>query len=222
MTKGVPSQPRACVRCGQPYHPASGPQRYCVQCRPIMHKVYASEWGRRNPERRKQINERSKARNPEHTRQLKRFTFYRWRETTKMTVLEHYSNGPPKCACCGETERDFLAVEHVDGHGNEHRRKTFGRVQGGWQLYSWLIHERFPPGFQILCFNCNMSKAKHGKCVHLARPMPPLPPAFMKSMNRSPDLKPRGDESSFVRWRPRKKAESQAFKESSKAVKSSG
>ncbi len=41
MTKGVPSQPRACMRCGQPYQPAIGPQRYYVQCRPIMHKVYA-------------------------------------------------------------------------------------------------------------------------------------------------------------------------------------
>jgi hypothetical protein len=67
-----------------------------------------------------------------------------------------------------------------------------------------------------------MSKAKHGRCIHVVRPIAPLPPAGMKSMNRSPDLKPRGDEALLVRWNPRKKAEGQTFKGSSEASKSSG
>jgi hypothetical protein len=224
MTKGVPSKPRSCVRCGKSYQPASGSQRYCIQCRPIMKKVYTSEWSRRNPRRRRQISQRAKDRDPVRTRQLKRFNFYRWKEkhVVEVLVLGHYSNGSPACACCSESERDFLVIDHIEGHGNEHRRQIFGRAQSGWRFYSWLVKQGFPTGFQVLCFNCNMSKAKHGKCVHVAKPVPPLPPVEMKSIKRSPDLRPRGDEALLVRWNPRKKLEGQTFKGSLNAGKIPG
>ena len=221
MTRGVPSQQRTCVRCGKIYQPSSGPQRYCAECQPIMHKVYWGQWRRRHPERRKKIDEKSRKKNPERLRQLKKYDYYMWRERLAKTVMEHYSNGPAKCACCGESERDFLVIDHVAGHGNEHRRKTFGRIQGGWQIYKWLIDQGFPSGFQVLCFNCNASKGKHGLCAHVAKPLPPIPPSDVKCMNRRPDLRPRGDEATFVKWRPRT-WENQAFKESSKAGKRSG
>ncbi len=217
MTKGVPSGPRTCVRCGNQYQPTSGSQRYCVSCKPIMRKVYASEWSRRNPNRRKQITKRAEDKNPERTRQLKKYNFYRWKDLVVRQVMERYSNGPPKCACCGESERDFLSIDHVDGHGNEHRRRTFGRHQGGWQLYAWLIRQGFPAGFQVLCFNCNMSKAKHGRCAHVAKPTPPQPPLDMKPLHRTPGLKPTGDEVTLVKWNPKMKHEGQAFKGSSEA-----
>jgi hypothetical protein len=57
-----------------------------------------------------------------------------------------------------------------------------------------------------------MSKAKHGKCAHVAKPIPPQPPAEMKSNKRSPDLRPSGDEALLVRWNPRKTG--QTFKRS--------
>jgi hypothetical protein len=221
MTKGIPSEPRACVRCAQSYQPASGSQRYCDQCRQIMKKVYSAEWSKRNPRRRRYITKKAEDKDPERTRQLRRFNFYRWKENNAARVLEHYSNGSPACACCGESERDFLAVDHIDGHGNEHRRKIFGYVQGGGRFYSWLIRQGFPRGFQILCFNCNMSKAKHGTCVHRVKPEPPLPPPDMKLKKRSPELRPRGDEVLLVRWNPRK-TKSEAFKGSLTAGKISG
>lgn len=221
MTKGVPSELRSCVRCGKVYQPASGPQRYCSECIPIMHKVYTGQWGRRHPERRRQISEKSWNKNPERLRRLRKYNFYMYRERLTNAAMEHYSGAQPRCACCGETERDFLVMDHVEGHGNEHRRKTFGRIQGGWQFYKWLVKEGFPQGFQVLCYNCNASKGKHGKCVHVARPVPPLRPLDVKCQNPHPELKPRGDEASFVRWRPRTWEESQAFKESSKAGKNS-
>lgn len=30
----------------------------------------------------------------------------------------------------------------------------------------WLIHNRFPEGFRVLCFNCNNSLGMHGYCPH--------------------------------------------------------
>jgi len=176
-----------------------------------MKKVYSTEWGRRNPRRRKGISKKAEDKDPERTRQLKRYNFYRWKERKVLEVLVHYSNGSPVCACCGESERDFLVIDHISGHGNEHRRQIFGRAQSGWLFYSWLIKQSFPGGFQVLCHNCNMSKAKHGKCVHVATPVPPEPPTDMKSMRRPTDLRPRGDEALFVRWNPRK-SKGEAFK----------
>ena len=181
-----------------------------------MRKVYAAEWQRRNPKRRKQISKKAADKDPERTRQLKKYQFYKWKTKIVSTVLEQYSNGNPKCACCGESNRDFLTVDHIEGHGNEHRRKLFGRSQSGWQFYAWLIREGFPSGFQILCFNCNMSKAKHGKCVHLGAPILPICPAGLKPLFRTPGIKPKGDEHLFVRWSPRKDG-GQAFKGSAEA-----
>lgn len=187
-----------------------------------MKQVYASEWGRRNPRRRKEITKKAEERDPERTRQLRRFNSYRWKERNTTLVLNHYSNCSPMCACCGEAERDFLLIDHVEGHGNEHRRQIFGYVQGGKRFYRWLVRQGFPTGFQVLCFNCNMSKAKHGKCVHVARLLPPLPPVDLKLAKRSQELQPRGDEALLVRWNPRRKSEGQAFKGSSKPGESSG
>jgi hypothetical protein len=71
------------------------------------------------------------------------------------------------CACCGESEPVFLAVDHVNGGGNAHRRSmsSKGRVVGASNFYVWLERNGFPQGFQLLCHNCNFAKS-HGGCPH--------------------------------------------------------
>ena len=85
------------------------------------------------------------------------------RNRNRMVVLQHYSRGVPQCNCCGELIYQFLQVDHIDGrkiHG--HKREFTG---GG--LYNWLISRNFPPGFQILCANCNWGKRMNdGICPH--------------------------------------------------------
>lgn len=84
------------------------------------------------------------------------------RAQDKIQVFEHYGN---KCACCGEDESCFLAIDHIDGGGNEHR-KNIGKAGSGF--YKWLINNNFPEGFQILCHNCNMGKhLNNGICPHI-------------------------------------------------------
>ncbi len=68
------------------------------------------------------------------------------------------------CRCCGEEELAFLAIDHIEENGAVHRRE----VHGSRALYTWLIKNKFPPGFQILCHNCNYAKS-HGGCPHQAR-----------------------------------------------------
>jgi hypothetical protein len=83
-----------------------------------------------------------------------------------MEVFAAYGN---KCACCPETEPKFLSIDHIDGAGNQHRLEVFGNKNvAGLRFYSWLRRNNFPPGFQLLCFNCNLAKGHWGICPHKA------------------------------------------------------
>lgn len=75
-----------------------------------------------------------------------------------------YSSSPPFCKCCGEKEYKFLTIDHINGVSNRKHRNEIGR--GGSALYSWLVRNNFPPGFQVLCYNCNCAKGHYGVCPH--------------------------------------------------------
>lgn len=73
--------------------------------------------------------------------------------------------GGYKCACCGETEPLFLSLDHIENDGSSHR-KSIGTL-GGAKLYKWLEQNNYPPGFQVLCANCNHGKYRNkGICPH--------------------------------------------------------
>lgn len=88
------------------------------------------------------------------------------RNAVRDAVYKAY--GGYKCACCGETERAFLSIDHIHNDGAEHKRRF--KLQTGEQLYRWLIRHNFPPGFQILCMNCQWGKRNNnGVCPHQIR-----------------------------------------------------
>ena len=62
----------------------------------------------------------------------------------KYRVLRHYSGGDPICSCCGESHPEFLAIDHIDGGGRQHR-KSIG--VGGKRFYAYLVSEGFPTGY---------------------------------------------------------------------------
>jgi hypothetical protein len=78
--------------------------------------------------------------------------------TVKLKVMTHYSGGPPQCACCGESISTFLAIDHIDGNGNTHRKSLATPRGFNISMYRWLIKNNFPEGFQVLCYNCNLGK----------------------------------------------------------------
>ena len=87
-----------------------------------------------------------------------------------MRVYNHYSNYDIKCNCCGERQMEFLSIDHVNNDGAEHRRtakNSHGHLTGNHIIY-WLIQNNYPPGFQILCMNCNHAKGKDPEhlCPH--------------------------------------------------------
>ena len=73
--------------------------------------------------------------------------------------------GGYKCVCCGTTIRVFLTIDHIANDGNVHRQQT--KFNYGASFYRWLKQNNYPPGFQILCLNCNYGKHRnHGICPH--------------------------------------------------------
>lgn len=86
----------------------------------------------------------------------------RWYANLRREVLSHYSNGDIRCNCCGESEYMFMALDHVNGGGTQHRIAL-----GSKAIYSRLKQDGYPDGFQVLCHNCNSAKGYYGMCPHI-------------------------------------------------------
>jgi len=83
------------------------------------------------------------------------------KDSPRLTILKHYSNGHPHCICCGEDEIRFLTVDHRHNDGNKERFRSTTN------LYTTIIRNGFPDSYQILCFNCNSGRALNkGICPH--------------------------------------------------------
>ncbi len=103
-----------------------------------VHKEYMKKWGKKN---KAYIKERNAY----------------WKNLYRDAALKKYGG---KCNCCGEKEKKFLCIDHINNDGVEHRKKI------GSNIYSWLRKNNYPKGFQVLCYNCNNAKARYGKCPH--------------------------------------------------------
>lgn len=85
------------------------------------------------------------------------------REMREM-LFRHYGD---KCSCCGEAEKIFLTLEHVNNDGALHRKQV--RSMNPVALILDLRKRGWPDkGYTILCFNCNLGKAKNKNvCPHV-------------------------------------------------------
>lgn len=127
-------------------------------------------WRARNPERNRELGRayqaRRRAADPEFRERAREKAAQYGpgrRQKLKAASIAAYGGF---CACCGESELIFLTIDHIDGEGNTHRRELFGG-RGGGPFYRWLAKNGFPPGFQVLCFNCNLGKhINGGVCPH--------------------------------------------------------
>lgn len=109
-------------------------------------KIYAREWRQQN---RDKVNAQVR----KGLREL------------RMAALAAYGG---RCACCGEDTPEFLAIDHVNGDGAEHRKTLAksGRGGAGTPTYRWLKRNGYPEGFRVLCHNCNIAIGFYGACPH--------------------------------------------------------
>ena len=162
----------------------------CTKCQTLRRAVYKAAnkerlteknrvWQLNNPDRTKAAQERWKAKNPDLARQRASDWYYENRETVRAQERERYHElknevyaayGGYCCACCGETEKAFLSIDHVNNDGNESRKRHgygVGRQGGGIKLYRVIVEAGFPTTYQVLCMNCNWGKARNnGVCPH--------------------------------------------------------
>lgn len=127
---------------------------WCKQCIQSAN----SKW-QRLPEvvERRNVRRREKyANNPRHYLDMSR----EGRIRRKKRIFDAYGG---RCACCSEDRFEFLAIDHVNGGGNKHRREVTGL---GAKFYKWLEQNHFPEGFRVLCHNCNMALGHFGYCPH--------------------------------------------------------
>lgn len=68
------------------------------------------------------------------------------------------------CVCCGESNWQFLSIDHVNNDGAEHRKQ----IKRPEDMFRWLKKHNWPTGFRVLCFNCNLSRGHLGYCPHEA------------------------------------------------------
>lgn len=80
--------------------------------------------------------------------------------TLRLRVLDAFGR---ICNCCGESEKRFLTLDHVNNNGFEERgkRKTH-------EIYNRSLLPEHREEYQLLCWNCNMGKAHNGGiCPHV-------------------------------------------------------
>lgn len=135
---GTPIKSWRCKTC----HAKQEKQKYREN--PQIFRKAKRVWKEMNPSKQRDIDKRS-------------------RMKLKTDALNAYSNDNPRCVCCGETELEFLCLDHTENDGNDHRKVT-GR---GNTFYFWLRKNKYPKlNIQVMCFNCNNSKKLGGVCVH--------------------------------------------------------
>jgi len=162
---GTPTGKKRCRRCRKVKPAAAywknkaaaglGLQTYCKVCV----TEYNRERRAQDPARYQRYSRESYQRHAEKKRAYARARGRKLREE----VLHHYGGEHPACACCGEDTFQFLALDHIHGNGAQERKKYGLNYAHGIGLK----RRGFPPGFQILCHNCNLAKGFYGVCPHV-------------------------------------------------------
>lgn len=149
-----------CYLCGAIKNKDGTPIKYRI-CKKCNNKK-AQQYYLKNSKKLKKRTRLWKQRNKEKVIGLSK----RYRRGLKIKALKAYNNNKePKCICCGETEIDFLCLDHIDNDGAKQRKK-YGL---GTSFLKWLKAKNYPKNLrlQVMCLNCNMSKRiQGGVCIH--------------------------------------------------------
>ena len=157
--------PKECSQCGErkplsefnlvgrgrPYH-----RSICKSCEKLNNKEYRDE-------HRAEIQDQANEYYQEHKKDII-VSQREKRQALRNEVIDAYGG---KCACCGETHREFLSIDHIEGGGGSHRRTLAETGNYSRKLYPFLKAEGFPKDkYRLLCMNCNWARMMYGHCPH--------------------------------------------------------
>lgn len=121
-----------------------------VRTREYCRKWYAANKGA------KSVEWKARARvSYERNRERMRVQYREKAARNRLAALSHYGpDGRPECHRCGIVDIDVLVLDHLANNGGKHRASD----PNARKLAAWVVKNRFPPGFQTLCHNCNFKK----------------------------------------------------------------
>lgn len=132
---------------------------WCKHCRNAFDRGELKGRPKVHPKRLSlSLKEKSARYRQEHREEYRQHQRQKAREI-KMEIFSHYSWGTPQCARCKIKDMDVLTIDHIKGNGAEERKSLGWNGQSG-HFYRWLKRNDFPPHYQVLCYNCNMKKAR--------------------------------------------------------------
>lgn len=123
----------SCEKCGKNFVAVRSDAKHCIKCHNIRIKSWQSS---------------------EHGRKMRAMALRR----TRQVAIDAYGG---KCACCGTSIYEFLAIDHVNGGGRKERESLSTH-----QIVLKVIRLGFPSDYRVLCHNCNMAIGFHGFCPH--------------------------------------------------------
>lgn len=131
-------------------------------------KEYHKKYSQSHREEFREYGKKAYSKDKEGKREYQR----KLTEKYKNSFLAMYGTS---CACCGESEKDFLTIEHKKGQEKSSRRT-------GLVAYRDAVKEYRPDIYEILCWNCNCAKGKLGYCPH--RPPEAIQPYKIHRSNK--------------------------------------
>lgn len=81
----------------------------------------------------------------------------------KIRIFTHYCKGNICCECCGEKTLEFLTIDHKNNDGSVFRKND----KSHYQIYRWIVKNKYPDFFRVLCINCNFAIGIYGYCPHV-------------------------------------------------------
>lgn len=159
---------KLCVKCGieksyEEYRKVNSKyrERTCLECKREEWRLLAKKSREANTSKCKKWRNENRGKYRESEA----------RYLQKLKDITYETYGGYVCACCGEKERAFLSLDHIQNNGADHREVISGKRRGngtGKGLFLWLQRQNYPKGLlQVLCHNCNMGKHLNGGiCPH--------------------------------------------------------
>lgn len=136
----------ACYQCGNPAKrlPSHGKRGIlCTKCKSTSSKE-------RYKEKRSEIIQHVASWKLQNRNRCNQSARGKYAEK-KATSIAAYGG---KCPC-GESQMEFLVIDHIADNGAEDRRAWRGKVS---DIHTWLQKQGYPAGYQVLCGNCNLKK----------------------------------------------------------------
>ena len=155
-----------CPQCEKTYEHAKKTRKFCSHsCSSTWHfshsrKKMTPDEIRESRRIRARNYARKRNKNPEWKKYKLKMTNKSNKEV-RLAVIMAY--GGLACSCdhsgnpCGPKPIEFLCLDHIGGNGKE-------KGSGGYSLYRKLRKLHYPPGYRILCHNCNSSLGFYGRC----------------------------------------------------------